>query len=136
MKEKISAIIEMGKDGLFSAYSDYELEGYSFGGFGNSAKEAKDDFMQSIEEAIEMLNQEGGQWDIGDFDVEWKYDIPSMFGCFEYLNISKFAAVAGVNSSKMRQYARGLAYPSEKTVQKISNAIDVISKDLSMIRLS
>ena len=118
------------------SFGDFEMESYTFGGFGNSAQEAKDDFMHSIEEAVELLQEEGkDDYLVEDFVVEWKYDIPSMFGCFEYLNISKFAVVAGVNASKMRQYARGIAYPSEATVQKISSAIDTISKDLSAIRL-
>lgn len=136
MARKVKAIIEMGEDGLFSAYSDFEIEGYSFGGFGDNANEAKDDFMNSIKEAIELLREDGKcDFILEDFEVEWKYDIPSMFGCFEYLNISKFAEVAGVNSSKMRQYARGIAYPSEKTMRKISDAIKAVSRDLSMIRL-
>lgn len=135
MKTRVYAVIEMGQDGLFSAYSDFEIEGYSFGGFGDNAKAAKDDFMLSIKEVVESLEAEGkGSFKAGDFEVEWKYDIPSMFGCFEYLNISKFATVAGVNSSKMRQYARGIAYPSEKTMIKIAEAIKVISSDLSMVR--
>lgn len=136
MKNKIMAVIEMGKDGMFSAYSDFEIEGYSLGGFGNSAKEAKDDFIHSVGEVVDMLNEEGkGDYLVEHFEIEWKYDIPSMFGCFEYLNISKFAVVAGVNASKMRQYARGIAYPSEKTTQKISDALSVISSDLSAVRL-
>jgi hypothetical protein len=135
MANKVKAIIEMGKDGLFSAYTDYELDGYSFGGFGNSAKEAKEDFMLSMREAIESVNEETSKdYKVEDFVIEWKYDIPSVFGIFEYINITKFANAAGINASKMRQYARGIAYPSEKTVQKIASTINTISKDLSMVR--
>ena len=136
MAHRVKAIIEMGQDGLYSAHTDFEIEGYSFGGFGDSALLAKEDFMQSISEAVEMLNEElQRSYKVEDFKVEWSYDVPSMFGCFEYLNISKFASVAGINASQMRQYARGIAYPSEKTVEKIANAITAITRDLSTIRL-
>ena len=136
MANKVMAIIEMGKDGLYSAHSDFEINGYSFGGFGDSAKMAKEDFLSSIKEAVEMMNEElQTELSAEDFEVEWSYDIPSLFGCFEYLNISKFALVAGINASKMRQYARGIAFPSEKTVEKIANAITIISKDLATIKL-
>ncbi|MBQ5913581.1 MAG: helix-turn-helix transcriptional regulator [Alistipes sp.] len=136
MATKIKAIIEKGEDGLFSAYSDFELNDYTFAGFGDSATKAKEDFLASIREAIEMLEQDGiASYDEADFIVEWKYDIPSLFGCFEYLNISKFAMEAGVNPSQMRKYARGLAYPSEKTVEKIAKTISDISSELSMVRV-
>ncbi len=61
--------------------------------------------------------------------------MPSFFNYFDYLNISKFAAFAGLNESKMRQYKCGAAYPSEKTLRKIVNAAERIGAELSSVSL-
>ena len=63
-------------------------------------------------------------------DVVFKYDIPSFFNYFDFLNVSKFAEFAGVNESKMRAYKCGAAYPGEKTTRKIMKALDRIAGDL------
>lgn len=56
----ITAIIERGSDGLHSIYSEQEIEGYGFGGYGSSIEEAQSDFMLSIEEAKQMIKEETG----------------------------------------------------------------------------
>lgn len=135
----VKIIVEKGSDGLFSAYCpDFRYkEIYSFGGYGDTAAEAKADFLASVEEIKAVYKADTGN-DADDLDnikFEWHYDIPSMFGCFPYINISRFADAAHINASKMRQYARGIAFPSEKTTRKIADAVNVIAQDLANIHL-
>ncbi len=65
----ILAIVEKGNDGLYSVYSEQEINGHGFGGYGESVEEAKADFMQSIEEAKAMDGVE-----ITDLQVTFKFE--------------------------------------------------------------
>lgn len=127
---KVLAIIEKGSDGMYSVRSESKIGNSYFGGFGNNVNEAKEDFMESIEEAFA---EEGKNME--DLSVSFKYDVPSFFNTFDFINASKFAAYAGINESKMRQYKAGVAYPGEKTMAKILSAARSIGQDLVSLSL-
>ncbi len=129
-KTKILAVVEKGSDGLFSVYSNDHFGNSFFGGFGDSVDKAKEDFITSIKEALEEAKAEGH--DVVSFEeinIEYRYDIPSFFNFFDFINVSKFAKYAGVNESKMRAYKSGIAYPGEKTTSKIFQAIKRLGRD-------
>ena len=133
---KIKAIVEKGKDGMYSVYSDDHLGNSYFGGYGDSVVKAKDDFMLSISEALEEQRAEGkATLSSEDIVVEFHYDIPSFFNFFDFINVSKFAEYAGINESKMRAYKSGLAFPGEKTTAKISRAATTLGKALLSAQL-
>ena len=125
---EVKAIIEKGKDGQYSVRSDAKIGRSYFGGFGESVEVAKDDFLESIKEAI-AETQENVRFE--DIKVTYSYDMPSFFNYFDFINVSKFSALVGINESKMRQYKSGLAYPGEKTTKKILTAIHRIGLELS-----
>ena len=125
---RIIAIIEKGSDGLFSVRSEQKIGNHYFGGFGESVEIAKADFIDSIQEVMEESRAEG--IDVpGEVQVTYQLDIPSFFNYFDYLNVSKFAELAHVNESKMRQYKCGAAYPGEKVTKRIASAIRKIAND-------
>ena len=97
-------------------------------------KEAKEDFLSSVKESMAGAATEGVETS-DQTEVTFKYDIPSFFNCFDYLNVSKFAEFAGINESRMRAYKSGIAYPGEKTLRKIMTAIESIGKDLSAVSI-
>lgn len=133
---KITAIVEKGKDGLYSVYSDDHFGNSYFGGFGDSVSEAKEDFLTSIEEALqEQMADNNPVPERTDISVEYRYDIPSFFNFFDFINVSKFAEYAGINESKMRAYKSGAAYPGEKTSTKIFKAVRRIALDLNAVAL-
>ena len=116
MRMRIVAIIEKGPDGYFSVQSERKVGRYFFGGYGDNVKAAKLDFLESVRESLEGAVKEGAE--VPDkIDVTFRYDIPSFFNCFDYLNVSKFAEYAGINESRMRAYKSGLAYPREDDAQ-------------------
>lgn len=125
----IDAIIEKGPDGMYSVRSDQHIGNGYFGGFGETVSEAKEDFMESIHEVME----DTGHHD--EVNVSFRYDLPSFFNDFDYINASKFAQYAGINESKMRQYKCGTAYPNEKTTEKILSAIKRIGAELCSVSL-
>lgn len=122
---KIEAIIEKGSDGLYSIRSESKVGDSYLGGFGESVKVAKADFMESVAEAFEEADQS-----LEGVLVVYNYDVPSFFNAFDCINASKFAACAGINESKMRQYKAGVAYPNEKTMKKILEAAHKIGGEL------
>lgn len=128
---KVKAVVEKGSDGLYSVYSDDHFGNSYFGGFGDSVAKAKEDFLESIKESIHEQATEGiivPAFD--DIAVEYRYDIPSFFNFFDYLNVSRFAEFAGINESKMRAYKSGISYPGEKTTKKIVDAAHAIAAEL------
>lgn len=130
------AIIEKGSDKFFSIYSDDHIGNSYFGGFGKSVSKAKDDFVVSIKEAIAEESQKGHVTPkFDDIIINYKYDLPSFFNCFDFINVSKFAEFAGVNESKMRAYKCGVSYPGEKTTTKILKAIRDIGAELTSVTL-
>lgn len=131
---KITAIIEKGSDGMYSIRSEQHFGNNYFGGFGDSVAVAKQDFNESIKEALEDAKNEGIEIP-GNYTVSFQYDLPSFFNDFDFINASKFAQYAGINESKMRQYKSGTAYPGEKTIKKILEAIHCIGSELGSVSL-
>ena len=130
---RITGIIEKGSDGMYSIRSEQHFGDSYFGGFGNTVAEAKQDFKDSIQEAMEetLLSWKSAE----PIEVSFQYDLPSFFNDFDFINASRFAQYAGINESKMRQYKSGAAYPGEKTVKKILDAIHSIGADLRSVSL-
>ena len=129
----ITAIIEKGSDGMYSVRSEQHFAGNFFGGFGATVEEAKEDFKVSVAESSVYANAEG--FDVDVYTITFRYDMPSFFAAFDFINASKFAQYVGINESKMRQYKSGVAYPGEKTVKKILDAIHCIGEELSSVTL-
>lgn len=134
---KVTAIVEKGSDGLYSIYSEQEINNHSFGGYGESVEAAKADFMLSIDEAKEMVKEETGTLpnEFTDLQVTFKFDIASFFNYFDWINVSQFAKKAGINESKMRQYKNGLAFAGESTTKKILDTIKNIGAELQSATL-
>lgn len=129
---KITGIIERNDNNYYQISSSDELEGHGLGGYGYSVNEAKEDFFRSIDEAREMITEESGAVppELSDFEVVFKYDIPSFFNYFDWINVSAFAKKAGINESKMRAYKSGLAAASEKTMERICSTIKAMGAEL------
>ena len=128
---KITAIVERSSDGLYSVYSEDHFGNSYFGGYGNSVEKAKADFLESIKEAIaEQQRENQNAPEMKDINVEYRFDLPSFFNYFDFINVSKFAEYVGINESKMRAYKSGVSYPGEKTTSKIFKAVKEIGKEL------
>lgn len=131
----VKAIIEKGAE-TYGIRSDSVIGRCYLSGFGDSVEDARNDFMTSIEEAIQDAEEQGLKHpDPDSVKVAFSYDLPSFFNYFDMINTSKFAGYVGINESKMRQYKSGIAYPGEKTTKKILSAIKRIGTELTMVSL-
>jgi predicted RNase H-like HicB family nuclease len=133
----VTGIIEKGEDGRFSIICNQEIGSFCLGGFGDSVEEAKADFNSVIQEAQAEYVKENGDLPqkYQGIKVSYKYDLVAFFNYFDWINISKFAKVAGINESKMRQYKTGSAFAGEKTKQKVQLAIKRMSAELASASL-
>jgi len=134
---RVSALIERTENGYYSIACDYKIGNFCLGGFGNSVAEAKADFYSIVKEAQENYKKEHGYLpdDLNEVIADFKYDLQSFFNYFNWINISKFAQVAGINESKMRQYKTGKAFASERTKNTIEATIHKMSEELASVEL-
>ena len=134
MKKKITALIEMGKDGTFGIFTP-DTHSVIIGD-GKTIAEAKADFENSVREIIRFCEEDGlkDPDDLKNTTFVYKYDMPSFLHYNKYLNMTKFAEYAGINPSLMRQYKKG-QYISSQQVSKIQKAINKIGRELAAIKL-
>ena len=131
---KITAIIEKGQDGRYAITSAQSFGRNHFGGYGDTVEDAKADFRECVEDCRELAITDGNSAP-EEYQITFRYDIPSFFEDFGFINASRFAQYAGINESKMRQYKSGAAFPGEKTTKKILDAIHRIGSELSSVSL-
>jgi predicted RNase H-like HicB family nuclease len=130
-----TALIEKGKDGTFGIFTP-DINSTIIGE-GNTVEEAKADFENSVREIIQFYKEDGIELpdELKDIQFVYKYDIASVFDYYNWINVSKFAKKAGINSSLMRQYRMGKTYISENQVSKIENALHSLGNELAAIKL-
>jgi predicted RNase H-like HicB family nuclease len=129
---KITAIIERNDNNFYAITSEDVIAGCHFGGYGYTVQEAKADFFDGIKESLETAVELGKTVTVKpeDIEVEFRYDIPSFFNYFDFINVTQFAKKAGINESKMRAYKSGVASASEKTINKILTAIKAMGAEM------
>lgn len=131
---KTVALIEKGKDGTFGIYTpDINT---TIIGSGETVAEAKDDFQNSLKEIFESYEEEGEELpdELKDVEFEYKFDIASLFNYYNWINVSKFAQLIGINPSLMRQYKQG-QYISEMQANKIEKGLRQIGEELISVSL-
>lgn len=129
---KTTALIEKGKDGTFGIYTP-DIKSTIIGE-GKTVAEAKADFENSVKELKEMFDGDL-PGELKGIEFEYKYDTASVFNELDCINVTKFAKLAGIYPSLMRQYARGIAYISEAQAKKIEEALHELGGQLQSIRL-
>ena len=110
----ITAIIEKASDGGYAIYCK-EISGLV--GSGLTEKEAKEDFVQVLDEQADFYKERHGKfpkWYADEYEIEYRYDMSALFLSFPYINASEFAQYIGINPSLMRYYKSGLVAAGEK----------------------
>ncbi|MDE6135555.1 MAG: TM1812 family CRISPR-associated protein [Muribaculaceae bacterium] len=127
--------IEKQSDGSYIAYNTTG-DKVQLIGTGDSVKEAKEDFFNSLDEVLQSYNEIGD--DIPDFlneEIEFRFDISSLFEYYPMFNVSALARYLGINDSLMRQYRSGAARISDKQLEKIEAGIHRLGSELAALRL-
>lgn len=79
-------------------------------GCGSSAKAAIEDMLKGWKETTEYLKEEGE--DVPALEIEYRFDVGSLFSYYDFVNIAGVAREIGLNSSVIRQYVIGTRKPS------------------------
>lgn len=127
--------IEKQSDGSYIAYNT-SGDKVQLIGTGDSVKEAKEDFFNSLDEVLQSYNEIGD--DIPEFlneEIEFRFDITSLFEYYSMFNVSALARYLGINDSLMRQYRSGAAQISDKQLEKIEAGIHRLGSELAALRL-
>ena len=125
--KKIRIIIEKGEAGYWIRLMDYEgVYSYSddFAGIETKVKESLNLYLEEMNlPAFESIN------------LEIYLDLQVFFEENKWINISKLAKISGVNPSLLRQYSRGIKFPSIKQVKRIEESIHFLGDTLKNTQL-
>lgn len=132
---KTLALIEKGKNGRFGVFTP--LLTSTISGEGATVEEARRDFLQSYRETLDYFQEtkEPLPDELRDLTFEYKYDLPSLFNDFSWINVSVFAREIGINASLMRQYKGGGVYISSRQAGKIESAFHTLAERMLEVKL-
>lgn len=127
--------IEKQSDGSFIAYNTTG-DFVTLLGTGATVEDAKSDFVTSFNEIKESYSSRG------DFmpeelteDIEFNFDVSSLFEYYSMFNVSALARYLGINESLMRQYKGGATYVSDKQIEKIESGMRKLGTELAALRI-
>ena len=133
--ENFLVTIEKDSDGTFIAYNVDESP-YTLIGRGTTVKEAKADFVNSMQEVkASEEEREGAAAPILSAVPVFCFDLSSLFDYYSMLNVSAFARYLGINETLMRQYKKGNTYISDVQLQKIEDGLHRLGSDFLGLRL-
>lgn len=128
--------IEKQSDGTYIAYNT-SGEKVTIIGAGDTVREAKEDFFNTIEELRQSyVDTNDPVPAFLDDQVDFHFDISSLFEYYSMLNVSALGRYLGINPSLMRQYKSGDTYISDAQLEKIEEGIHRLGMELSALKLS
>lgn len=125
--------IEKQSDGSYIAYNTTGNK-VTLIGTGDTVKEAKEDFYNSLEEVRSVYDPDQTPDELNE-EINFHFDLSSLFEYYSVLNVSAFARFVGINESLMRQYKKGDTYISDKQLEKIENGIHKIGEEFTQLKL-
>ena len=127
--------IEKDGDSSYIAYNTDDCK-YVLLGRGNSVKDAKSDFMDSVAEIKASETEQGiEESSYLNSDIEFSFDLSSLFEYYSMINVSALARYIGINPALMRAYKKGDTYVSDKQLKKIEDGIRHLGNDLASLSI-
>jgi hypothetical protein len=105
---------------------------FGLSGFGDTAKEALQDFYECYEEAKQMNAAEEKETPELQFEIE--YDVSSFLNYYSgILSKSGLEKVTGISQKQLWHYSSGLKQPTPKTKERIQTGLHQFARDLSQV---
>lgn len=114
----------------FSCYMHIDSLKASVLGTGSSAKAAINDMLSGWKDEADVLREQGK--DVPELDIEYKFDIGSLFNYYDFINVAGVSREIGVSPSVMRQYATGVRKPSQERKKKIISGFKSLASKMQM----
>lgn len=128
-KEEIKVVIERGDDGTYSAYMDNYSYDFHLVGDGKTVEEAKENFMQAVEEMRNYYSEQGRVFP--EVEFRFVYDTASFLNYYAYaFTLAGLGRITGINQGQLSHYVTGNRKPSPKTVEKIEKALHAFAKEI------
>lgn len=133
--KKITATIERNSDGGYSTYCDNEM----FSGMGDSAQEAQNNMIASIEFFKQTAIEDGRKypsWIDGSYEIIYKFDTQSLLEYYSgIITPAALERLTGINKKQIWSYAHGKSKPRAAQVKKIENGLHRFAQELMSITL-
>ncbi len=120
--KKLTIIIEQNEDGFWGQIKEYPDIFTS----GDNLTELRTNAIEALEIYLEELGKEK----IRRPKFELVVDVQKFFELNDYINVSKLAERTGMNTSLLRQYSKGIKFPSVEQVRRIERTIKEIGAEL------
>ena len=129
----LSAFIEVGNDGLFAVCTDSNPI-CMISGFGDSVKEAMEDFHECHQEVKELWAKEGKQ--LPELDFTFRYDTVSFLKYYsKIISLAGLQRLTGIDRHQLSHYVTGKSKPSPKTIARIQEGVTSLGRELSKVSL-
>ena len=133
MKVKSTAIIEKGEMGYDITLKSQEGIPFGLLGQGRTVEEAKNDFINSYKEMMELMNEKGIE--CPELEFEYLFDtasfLTSVSSTFTMAGLSK---ITGINRKQLGHYVQGTSKPSAKTATRIQESIISYVNEIAAVR--
>ena len=127
--------IEKQSDGSYIAYNTTG-DKVSIIGTGDTVKEAKEDFFNSVKEVRgDYVDRSETVPAELDESVDFRFDLSSLFEYYSIFNVSALGKYLGINPGLMRQYKKGDTPISDVQLSKIEDGIPRLGKELAALSL-
>lgn len=97
-------------------------------GCGSSAKAAIEDMLKGWDDTTEYLREEGKE--IPTLEIEYRFDVGSLFSYYDFVNIAGVAREIGLNPSVIRQYVIGTRKPSAERKKQIATGFKSLANKM------
>lgn len=137
MKNKVTAFIERGENGIYSIYIDLNDNTLNYGvhGAGETVKEAITDFELSYNDLKNIHKEMNKEFVEAEFD--FRYDVASFLQYYsKIISLAGLERLTGVNQGQLSHYVNGHRKPSKKTTEKIQNKLHEFGKELTHLELA
>lgn len=131
----IEAIVERAKDGTYSVYCTNEM----FNGMGTTPDEAKADMEGQMRFYKQTCTEEGLTYPPfldGPYEVQYKFDTESLLQYYSgIITPAALERLTGINRKQLWSYLHGRSKPRRPQVEKITEALHRLGKELSAVSL-
>lgn len=112
----------------FSCYMHVDSLKAGVLGTGSSAKAAIKDMLSGWQDEADELREQGKK--IPELDIEYKFDVGSLFNYYDFINVAGVSREIGVSPSVMRQYVIGIRKPSPERKKEIIMGIKSLASKM------